>query len=437
MDNETVSDRLRTPAAAPTPVVDRLPLLDAIRGVALGGILLANLMSFMGADMMGQPARRAMAGGSAGEAVLFAVNWLVEGKFYSIFSILLGVGFALQAKRATDRGMSPDRFARFFRRRMGVLIVIGLTHMYALWAGDILTLYGVMGLLLPWLMTWPARRRSALMAGLFAVPLATHALVLASGGTLDPRPPFAAFGVDLREQLGAAGRSTLELFARGEATDYWIWNVSTAVVRPGTYLQAGRPAKVLALFLLGAWIGTFVLPRLQSMRRALVTLAIVGGTAGLLGSYVYASIKAATGSSFLLSDTGLIQTAAYTFGTTPLALAYMAAAALAWTTAPGRAMLEWFVPLGRMALSVYLSQTLIQLALFSSLGFGLAGQVPLALLPPVAAAILVTQREFCAWWLADHRHGPAEWLWRRSTYGAAVRQADATARASAGTARSK
>ena len=70
-----------------------------------------------------------------------------------------------------------------------------------------------------------------------------------------------------------------------------------------------------------------------------------------------------------------------------------------------------------MALSVYLTQTLIQLAVFSGVGLGLAGRVPLAWLPVVAAGILATQRYACAWWLRRHAQGPAEWAWRRATYG--------------------
>lgn len=291
--------------------------------------------------------------------------------------------------------------------------------MYLLWAGDILTLYGVMGLLLPTLMRWPAAMRAVAMIALFAVPLATHALVVWSDGRYDPRPPFAAAGADVRERLGVANRGTLDLFARGTAGDYLAWNVAYAVVRPGTYLQSGRPAKVLALFLLGAWLAAVVLPRLHALRRSLYVTAAVGGAIALTASYVYAGIKAATGSTFLQSGTGLVQTAAYTLGTTPLALAYLAAAVLAWRTSGGRAVLEWFVPLGRMALTVYLTQTLIQLAIFSGYGLGLAGRVPVAWLPAVAAAILASQRTACAWWLRGHGQGPLEWLWRRATYGTA------------------
>mgnify|MGYP002784515313 CR=1 FL=1 len=410
-------------AINPLPVRahERLALLDAIRGAALGGILLANLMSFFGADLLSAEARRAMAWGDAGEGVLFAVNWLVEGKFYSIFSMLLGVGFVLQADRAVRRGEPRDRFDRFFRRRMTVLIAIGLTHMFALWSGDILTLYGILGLALPSLARLRGPARVGTIALLFAIPTLTHAAVIACHGTCDPRPPFAAIGAAVRSATGLEGVAAIDAFARGPAADYWAWNSAFAVARPGTYLQSGRPAKVLGLFLLGVWLAQTILPRLAAHRRALIATLVVGGVVGSIASADYASIKAATGSTFLPSAVGLRQTVAYTLGTTPLALAYLAAAALAWAHAPGlRRALQWFVPLGRMALSVYVTQTLLQLLLFAAPGAGLAGRIPFVFLPVVAAAVLSTQRACCVWWLQRHTHGPAEWLWRRGTYGSAV-----------------
>jgi uncharacterized protein len=407
-------------SGGPTRAGDRIPLLDAMRGLALGGILLANLMSFFGTDMLDASTRRAMPWGRMGESVLFAINWLVEGKFYSIFSILLGAGFALQAARAEQQGTSSKRFDKFFRRRMALLIAIGLTHMYALWCGDILTLYGIMGLLLPTVARLPSATRAAVMIVLFSVPLATHALVMASNSRYDPRPPFAAAGAAVREHLGVGGRPTLDLFARGTAGEYLAWNTSVAVARPGAYLQSGRAAKVLALFLLGAWLGTFVLPRLDMLRRSLYVTVVTGGLVGLASSYVYASIKAATGSTFIVSGSGLVQTAAYTLGTTPLALAYLAAAALVWRNGSTKVVLEWFIPLGRMALSVYLTQTVVLLAVFTGYGLGLAGRVPIVWLPVVAAGILGVQRYVCAWWLLRHEQGPVEWVWRRASYGRRV-----------------
>jgi uncharacterized protein len=403
-------------AATPVAPHERIELLDAIRGVALGGILLANLTSFFGADMLTADARAALPWSALGALVLFGIDWLVEGKFYSVFSMLLGVGFALQRARAAARG-NTAAFDAFFRRRMTVLVGIGLVHMLCVWSGDILMLYGVMGLLLPALSRIPARQRAIVCAVLLAVPLATHVGVVASRGAMDPRLPFASAGASLRAHWGTADRTTLDVFARGSSADYYAWNAASAVVRPGTYLQSGRPARVLALFLIGAWLGAAVLPRLSTVRQGLWVALVGGAMAGIPFSLVYASIKAATRSTFMVSAEGLTQTAGYMLGTTPLAIAYLAAAALLWQTAHGRSVLAWFVPLGRMALTVYLGQSLVQLVLFTSLGMRLAGRLSLAWLPIVAAVILLLQRHACVMWLRHRTQGPAEWLWRRATYG--------------------
>lgn len=404
---------MRQPVAPP----DRIALLDAIRGVALGGILLANLTSFLGADMLTADARRALPWSRAGDSVLFAIDWLVEGKFYSVFSMLLGVGFVLQRSRAVARGDTAG-FDAFFRRRMLVLVTIGLVHMLCFWSGDILLLYGVMGLFLPGLSRLRPRIRAWTCAALLTTPMASHMTVVASRGALDPRTPFASAAASLRERWGVAERSPLDLFARGTRADYFAWNTAYAVGRPGTYLQSGRPAKVLALFLIGAWIGAAVMPRLSTLRRGLWIGLTGGGLIGLAGSFVYASIKAANRSTFLVSGQGLVQTMAYALGTTPLAIAYLCGAALAWQTPGGRRVLAWFVPLGRMALTVYITQSIAQLLVFSSLGWGLAGRVSMAAIPLLAGAFLMLQRYACRAWLRRHTHGPIEWVWRRLTYGA-------------------
>lgn len=348
-----------------------------------------------------------------GEAVLFGIDWLIEGKFYSIFSILLGVGFVLQRKRAVTRG--EHGFDRFFRRRMLVLVAIGLVHMIGLWYGDILLLYGLMGLALPTLARLTSRAQLRLAVALLAFPVFTHAVILASSGALDPRVPFARAAAQFGQTVGIDDRSSLDLFTSEEPRDVWLMNLAGAMVRPGTYLQAGRPAKVLGLFLLGAWLAVNVLPRLPESRRQLRLTILAGGALGLIANIVYAQIKAETGSTFLLSRTGMLQTVAYHSGTTPLALAYMSGLALVWLS-PRQRIIAWFAPLGRMALSVYLLQSILQLAIFSGYGLGLAGRVPFVMLPLLAVVIIAAQQRWCSWWLRRYAHGPMEWVWRRLTY---------------------
>src|SRR5215213_435896 len=127
----------------PIALPERIEVLDVLRGLAVCGILIGNVQWFSGYGMM--PPALAAQTPYADRAAHFLVHFFVEGKFYSIFSFLFGFGFALQISRARERG---DLNASLFKRRLFWLLVIGLLHAYLLWAGDILSIYAVMGFLL-------------------------------------------------------------------------------------------------------------------------------------------------------------------------------------------------------------------------------------------------------------------------------------------------
>src|SRR5215207_8010099 len=130
--------------ASPIAVNERIQLLDMLRGLAVGGILIGNMQWFSGYGMMPPVLTEGLP--IYDHVTRFLVHFFVEGKFYSIFSFLFGFGFALQIARAEERG---DTKAVVFKRRLCWLLVIGLLHAYLLWAGDILSVYALMGFVLP------------------------------------------------------------------------------------------------------------------------------------------------------------------------------------------------------------------------------------------------------------------------------------------------
>jgi uncharacterized protein len=358
------------------------------------------MASFAGAYT--QSPEEAARNGPASKVVLFTIDLLVEGKFYALFSLLLGAGYWLQRERF--RG---DGFDAFFRRRMLVLIAIGAAHMALLWHGDILLLYGVMGLALPFLAR--LRRRAPIALALLAMPVVIHGLIEVSGGALDPLPWFRMLAAEWRRDAGFEGWSMLQQRQSADWFTVWAGNFQNVLQRPGAYLQAGRPFKVLGLFLLGCTLASLRPWELQwakALRRALQAGLVVG----LCGSWVYAGLKSVNGGQTLLPGwTGIAQTIGYHAGSTPLALAYASAVLLSWP----RPVLLYFVPLGRMALTVYITQTVLQLLLFYGYGLGLTGHFPFWAIPLLAGAILMVQQRLCALWLARFGQGPLERMWRR------------------------
>ncbi|MDZ3824360.1 MAG: hypothetical protein U0S76_12215, partial [Pseudoxanthomonas sp.] len=127
-----------------TGQVGRLAVVDALRGLAVCGILLANVHFLDGWQYLSPGSRATLPLAAADGPTIAALRVLVEGKFYSLFSLLFGLGFGLMLTRA---GAEPGPFLSAWRRRMAVLLAIGLVHGLFVWLGDILALYALLGLL--------------------------------------------------------------------------------------------------------------------------------------------------------------------------------------------------------------------------------------------------------------------------------------------------
>ncbi len=298
----------------PTTGSERLAVLDALRGFALFGILLANLVSFMGyntytsAEIVELPA--------SDRAVLFFIDWFVEGKFYGIFSIMLGVGFALQAGRFRA---ADANFTAFWLRRMAVLCCIGLMHMYLVWNGDILTLYGLLGMLLPLFLNLSNRALLRWILVLLSIPLLIHGLLFFTHEA-SFWGSMTRLSAGLKSQWGFADRSLLEMRTSDSAIEVFSINVLKAIPRPMSYFLSGRYFKVLGLFLIGLLLARHWLPRIRKSDISVPPVAVWIGVIGLMASFGYAAIKGAIGTPFAVNEIGLVQAVVYHVGSTCLAL---------------------------------------------------------------------------------------------------------------------
>jgi uncharacterized protein len=133
------------PASRPLQPVsssERIQYIDVLRGFALYGVLLANII-WMACDMVLTPAAtRQLPTHAADRIVKYLVVFFIDGKFITLFSFLFAVGFTLQMQRALQRGGSA---IALYARRVAVLMVIGAAHLVLIWFGDILLMYGFLG----------------------------------------------------------------------------------------------------------------------------------------------------------------------------------------------------------------------------------------------------------------------------------------------------
>ena len=178
--------KARRPTHQPVAADRRLHVLDVLRGFALFGILQANVLVFSGLLFLAIVG--AVDPSPLDEAVGFAVNALVHGKFYSLFSLLFGIGFHLFLSRAETKDIAARAL---FRRRLGLLLAIGLLHATLLWSGDILTLYALLGFALVPFYGRSSRTLLGWAAGLLALPVVVYALMWGLGMADRLRTPGA------------------------------------------------------------------------------------------------------------------------------------------------------------------------------------------------------------------------------------------------------
>jgi uncharacterized protein len=394
------------------PTLDRHLALDVLRGFALFGILLVNFEWFTRAlpeiVLGSQPGL-----GGLDRVADFAIATLATGKFYALFSMLFGAGFALMLERATAR---EAPFWGAYLRRLSMLAVIGALHVTLIWAGDILLMYALVGFVMVLLF----RRTPTTRLWKWALVLILLPLLFAGLGGL--AVGLAQMDPNAAEAIAAEmAKGRAELDAAIEASRNAYANGSFAEVMAQRWRDWGFGAShflfwvppILGYFLLGRWLlVTGRLADAASHAGWFARMRLVGIGLGLPLS--------AAGVWLMLGQNAMLPTPRVAGATTLLSVGALLLS-LGWLSCvvPAARALAWLAPAGRMALTNYLVQSLVWTFVFYGYGLGLWEQVPRAGHPILALGFFAVQVLASRWWLARFRFGPAEWLWRLATYGQA------------------
>lgn len=397
---------LAEPAPAPVQGTERMDTLDAVRGVALLGILLANVFAMSGFPFLPPDHYETLPLAEWHPAAFFLILFLIEAKFYSLFSLLFGVGFAVFVQRAAARGADA---ARLFKRRLTGLLIIGLIHTFLIWMGDILATYAIIGFALVPFLHRDDRTILRWAGAMLLLPIALYALMIAAAwaASVPPQDPGAG-GAPPQLLVDAA-----EGFATGGYVDVLKGNVIFTLAQVVRRFMLMFFPRVFGMFLLGFYIGRRRMFADLDAHRPLLRRVFVWGMAiGLPLSFVGARME---GSNMGVPGmAGLLETIVKSIGVPALSLGYAAGFCLVLQRARG--LRRAFAPAGQMALTNYLLQSFGALAIFYGIGFGLFGRVPLVISLAGAVAFFVLQMIASKAWLAVAAFGPAEWLWRMFTY---------------------
>lgn len=405
-----------TTVLTPLQPSERIQIVDVLRGFALLGILLVNM------DLFARPGFAVMlpleATASGIERVAhWLVRFLAEGKFYSLFSFLFGLGFAMQLVRGEERG-APVGWT--YVRRLLVLFAIGLIHAYLIWTGDILTLYALLGFVL--ILFRRAKPRTLLIWAVILILLPVLFMGLGVIGIELGRQssPQAAAEINRTfEQQRASYLADIErayrVYAQGnfiEITQQRAYEVTSFLLTSSIFLAPS----VLGMFLVGLYFGRRrIFQNLDAHIAGFRKLLWWGLVVGVIGNLIYATLIPSLARNEPSAPL-FIAMLGQAIGAPMLCLFYVSALVLLYRSPRWQQRLDWLAPAGRLALTNYLSQSIICTLIFYGYGLGWFGRVDRATGIVLAIVIYIIQVLVSAWWVKRFRYGPVEWLWRSLTY---------------------
>ncbi len=405
---------MTSPASLPIQHQERSYILDILRGFALLGIFVANCGVFTMYAFLSEEQQAALFTSKTDQYFNYFYHAFIDGKFYSIFSLLFGIGFSVILLRSELAGKSP---LKIFYRRLFILILIGFAHALLLWDGDILLLYALIGAFLPLFRKCSDKTLLILWTALIFSPLLFDSVKVISNGALDLSNPIEqiAIAVDTKNGIDDENFRTwlvvhtdyISQFKFIQGGFFWRWE---------GLIGTNRLPKVLGMFLLGLYVGrNMIYANLEQHKPLLKQVQRWGFIIGIQASLAYAW--------FILDETnlpkpgGLLDTFFYAISVVPLSLGYATTLCLLWLNPTWKKRLMIFAPAGRMALTNYLMQTVIAITLYYGIGFGLGAKFGPTLFIPIAVAVFIVQLMSSKLWLTYFRFGPMEWIWRQLTYG--------------------
>jgi uncharacterized protein len=371
--------------AEPIGPAQRIEAIDALRGLALLGVLIVNLVTEFRVSIFSQFIDQTPSGGPWDRLISDVVSFGLEMKAFSLFSLLFGVGLAIQFERLRER---PDRATLLFRR-MAALLLFGLIHLLLIWNGDILTEYAIAGFLVLPLLYAPSR---------------VVAAVAAACGVFYAAMPFLHLPIPFPHRQWIVQHVADAAVTLGHGGLLQVIKFNIAEVPSLVPLHLFVFPRTVGLFALGIclWRARFFSENLGASSFALALVAVpLGAVLTVRASWLGAHIAP-------IAD----QLA-------PVILALGYAGIILWLASGERRRLlvMWAAPLGRMAFTNYVAQSVIFGWFFYGYGFGQFDRLGVFQAFELGVIVYLLQATASAIWLRHFRFGPLEWLWRALMYG--------------------
>lgn len=392
---------------SPTGNNARIVTIDVLRGWALLGIFYAHMIYWYAGGPLPQdlyqPQNDVASALALGVYLLFII-----GKFFALFSFLFGFSFYIQIHNLLRR---QQPVVRRFGWRLLILGAIGLIH-HIIWRADILTIYVPLGFLL--IFCRDLSNRTLLILGvLLALNIPTKLAELVS---LLWRGQVELISGDLE----AEGAVYYAVMKHGSLLDMAQHNIAAMVDKFYYQINSGRLLITFGFFLLGMFAG-----RMGYFHDIAAHVELFRRWWKKMGKAIIACVLLAVAMAIALGAAGVEDEPApwvmwlggflLEFFNVSLTLFYIISITLLMRKPRFQQWLLPLAPIGKMALTVYLSQTALGLMLFSSFGLGWFAETALITNAGLCIALFLLQLVLCHWWLRYFNYGPVEWLWRTAT----------------------
>lgn len=383
----------------------RIEIIDILRGFALLGIAMVHFTEQYYAGQPPEVHADMIAKNLADQITLGIIGFLIQGKFFMIFSFLFGLSFFIQLSKSE----SSSKFIVRFAWRLLILFAIGMIH-HLHYRGDILSIYAVLGFVL--LLAYRLPDSALLIVALILIidlPAVAMRLYDAVAGT------SSDFNADQKKLL-----EYYDTLKSGNYVSILKANFYEFLPKFEFQVFSGRIFITTGLFLLGLYAGRKKFFERWEEQIPFIKKLLKNSLWTILGCVVFAALFFGGAQLFKVEMNQGIQFAAgglvYDVFNACLATIYIMWILLLFGKEKWKPRLIHFYALGRMGLTTYLMQTFFGVLLFFSIGFGMLGEFGALICLSIGIIVFVIQIYFSQWWLGRFRYGFFEWLWRSLTY---------------------
>lgn len=380
----------------PTGVNERIISIDVMRGFALLGIFVVNMLFFHSPYIYINPYTWFQ--NPSDYETFKMIDIFVQGSVYPLFSMLFGYGLAMQFLKSTANG---GPFAKFAVRRLTVLLIIGCIHAFLIWAGDILITYALAGFVLILMIRLKPIWLLLISIFLFLIPNGLLYGLVYLGSFLEPNATIIYTGIqEIEASIVAYGQGSWgDIFSQRLAD--WLYMSGNGLIVISMLFT------IVPFLLLGAAAAKWkLIERARELKVYWMITVLVMLIVGTVIKWL----------PYLLEANLFTMGIQDTFGGPLQAIAYAGIIALVCSIPFAAKILSPISKVGRMSMTTYLMQSIIATTIFYAYGFGLYGKIDLSTGTWMAIGIYAFQVVFAEIWFTKFKQGPVELLWRKLTY---------------------